>query len=110
MGLYITNRFVLYMAARRRGRVRTRTRTIVRRARSSGGGFKPIIDGFLAGAGGQLASGFLGNLSHPVVTLGVGFFRNNNVLKVEGARELGAMLASGGIGGLGGGGGGGVFN
>lgn len=97
------------MAARRRGRVRTRTRTVVRRARTGGGGLKPIIDGFIAGAGGQLASGFLGKFSHPVVTLGVGFFRNNNVLKVEGARELGAMLAAGGLGGLGGGNGGG-FN
>ena len=90
------------MAARRRGRARR----YMRRARTVGGGFKPIIDGFLAGAAGQLASNYLGNYGHPVATLGIGYFRNNNVLKTEGARELGAMLVAQftGGGGVGGGG------
>ena len=67
---------------------------------------KPIIDGFLAGAGGEFAQRFLGGYGHPAATLAVGFFRRNNVLKTEGARELAAMLVSGmGLGGTGGGGG-----
>jgi hypothetical protein len=85
--------------ARRRGRTRYRTRTIVRRARTGGGSFKPIIDGFLAGAGGQFASKYVGIYGHPVATIGVGYFRNNNVLKTEGARELGAMLVANMVGG-----------
>ncbi len=76
-----------------------------RRARTAGGSMKPIIDGAIAGAGGQLASGFLGNYSMPVVTLGVGYFRKNNTLKTLGAYELGQMLAGGFSGGNGGGGG-----
>lgn len=97
------------MAARRRRYVRART--IYRRARgrrSSGmGGLKPLIDGFLAGAGGQVAQKYIGPYGHPVAAIGVGWFRRNPVLKIVGARELGAMVASqfvgngGGIGGVG---------
>lgn len=82
------------MARRKKYRYRTRTRNIVRRARGGGGAMKSIIDGFLAGAAGQLASNYVGKFGHPVATLGIGYFRNNNVLKTEGARELGAMLVS----------------
>jgi hypothetical protein len=55
---------------------------------------KPIIDGILAGIGGQLASKYIGAYGHPAVTLGVGLFRNNTTLKTEGARELGIALGS----------------
>lgn len=71
-----------------------RRKKYIRYARGGGGKFKPIIDGFIAGAGGEIASRFLGGYGHPVATLGVGYFRNNATLKTEGARELGAMLVS----------------
>jgi len=84
-------------------------RKIYRRARGGGGKYKPIIDGLLAGAGGALASKYVGNIGHPAATLGVGFFRNNNVLKTEGARELGAIAIQQFLGGGSVGGGGGFF-
>lgn len=82
---------------------------IYRRARSGGGSFKPIIDGVLAGAAGGLASNYVGEYGHPVAALGIGYFRNNTVLKTEGARGLGAMLVNQFMGG-GGNGKGGGFN
>ena len=84
-------------------------RKVYRRARSGGGSFKPLIDGALAGAAGGLATKYLGNMGHPIATLGIGYFRNNNVLKTEGARELGAMLVSQFAGGGNVGGGSGFF-
>jgi hypothetical protein len=60
---------------------------------------KPIIDGVLAGAVGQLATNYIGGYGHPVSALAVGFIRNNPVLLTEGSRGLGAMLASNFIGG-----------
>jgi len=69
---------------------------------------KPIIDGILAGAAGGFASNFVGEYGHPIATLGIGYFRKNNVLKTEGARGLGAMLVNQFMGN--GGGGGGGFN
>lgn len=80
-----------------------------RYARGGGGRYKTIIDGILAGAGGALAEKYVGNIGHPAVTLGVGFFRNNNVLKTEGARELGAIAIQQFLGGGGVSGGGGFF-
>ncbi len=71
-----------------------RTKKAVRRYHKSSGGFKPIIDGLLAGAGGQIATKWLGAYGHPVASLAVGMFRNNTTLKTEGARELGAQLAA----------------
>lgn len=59
-----------------------------------GAATKPIVDGLLAGAGGQILTKWLGNWGHPVATVGVGLWQNNNALKTEGARELGAMLAT----------------
>ena len=70
---------------------------------------KPIIDGVLAGAAGGLATKYIGNMGHPIATLGIGYFRNNTVLKTEGARELGAMLVTQFVGGSNVGGGGGGF-
>lgn len=78
----------------RRRRASPRVRRIYARARGGGGALKPIIDGFLAGAAGGLATKYLGAYGHPVATLGIGYFRNNAVLKTEGARELGATLVS----------------
>lgn len=81
-------------------------RKVYRRARTSGGSFKPIIDGVIAGAAGQLAGKYLGNMGHPIATLGIGYFRNNTTLKTIGAQNLGAMLVSQFTGGNVGGGGG----
>lgn len=86
-----------------------RGKRIYRKARGGGGSFKPIIDGMLAGAAGGLASNYVGEYGHPVAALGIGYFRNNNVLKTEGARGLGAMLVNQFMGG-GGNGKGGGFN
>lgn len=93
------------MARRRRARRYGRARRIYTRARTGGGGLKPIIDGFIAGAGGQILSKWLGTWGHPVATLGVGYFRNNVTLKTEGARELGAMAVGQLVGGTSAGGG-----
>jgi len=65
-----------------------------RRARSAGGSMKPIIDGVLVG----VASGFLAGkipYSNAVVSLGVGYFRNNTTLKTLGAVQLGQGLLGG---------------
>jgi hypothetical protein len=85
--------------ARRRRNYRRAARTIYRRARSSTsagrmGSMKPVIDGVVAGAIGQIATKYIGPYGHSAATLGVGMFRNNNVLKTEGARELGAQLVA----------------
>ena len=88
---------------------RRRYRKAISRARGGGGGLKPVIDGFLAGAAGGLATKYIGNMGHPIATLGIGFFRKNNVLKTEGARELGAMLVTQFAGGVNVGGGSGGF-
>jgi hypothetical protein len=72
-----------------------RAKKIYRRSRGrGGGGFKPVIDGLIAGFGGQVASNYIGQFGHPAVTLGVGMWRRNDVLKTEGARELGAAIAT----------------
>ena len=71
-----------------------KTKKVYAKARGGGGSFKPMIDGGLAGLIGQIATKWLGAYGHPVATLGVGYFRNNTTLKTEGARELGALLAT----------------
>jgi len=98
------------MARRKKGGRRAVAKTVYRKARGGGGALKPILDGFLAGAGGALAAKYIGTWGHPAVTLGVGFFRNNNVLKTEGARELGAMAVAQFTGGMGGANGGRLYN
>ena len=72
---------------------RTKVKKVYSKSRGFGGGFKPEIDGLMAGAGGTVASRFLGDYGHPVAAVVIGHFRKNKVLRVEGARELGAMLA-----------------
>ena len=108
-------RKVRKVMAKRRTRVIYRARKATRRARGGGGtsGFKPVIDGFLAGIGGAAINKFLPQakgLGQPIAAIGVGVFRKNPVLKIEGSRELGAyvgaMLLGGNGGGAYGGGGG----
>ena len=53
---------------------------------------KPMIDGIVAGAIGQVATNIIGDYGHPVAALGVGFIRNNPVLLTEGSRGVGALL------------------
>jgi hypothetical protein len=76
----------------------TRTRTVYRKARGaysrrSVGGTKQILDGVLAGVGGQLAGKYVGGWGAPIATLGVGMFRNNTTLKTIGGLEIGGMIA-----------------
>lgn len=77
---------------------KTRTRRIYikpkrrRRNSNSGGGMKPIIDGGLAGIGGNFASRFIGPWGHPAAALAVGWWSKNAILKTEGAREAGALI------------------
>jgi len=73
---------------------RTKTKNIYRKARGGGGKFKPVIDGGLAGLLGGLATNYVGEWGHPGGALAIGWFRNNNVLLTEGAREAGALIAS----------------
>lgn len=97
------------MARRKGTRWRTRVKKVYSRSKGGGGGFKPVIDGLIAGVGGQFASKFVGNYGIPAGALAVGLWRNNTVLKTEGARELGILLSRNlpFIGGGGGGNGGG---
>jgi len=102
------------MARRRRSRARTRTRTVyvqprrrrrttmarrrnyrryARRARSTGGSMKPVIDGVLGGVGASLGSKYLGSWGAPAGYLAVGYFRKNNTLKTLGAVQLGQQIA-----------------
>lgn len=60
---------------------------------------RPIIDGMVAGAVGQLATNYIGGYGHPASALAVGFIRNNQVLITEGSRGLGAMIAANFVGG-----------
>ena len=85
--------------AKRRVVYRTRAKKIYRRARGGGGSYKPLIDGFLAGAGGQVASKYIGVWGHPAAAVGVGYFRRNETLKVIGAREAGAIAGQMFLGG-----------
>lgn len=59
---------------------------------------KPIIDGVLAGAGGSLASKYIGAYGQPIATLGIGYFRNNPTLKTLGAIQIGNILVSSFVG------------
>jgi len=69
----------------------TRARRYTRRA---GNSMKPMVDGLLAGAGGNVLSGFIGNWGTPIATLGVGWFRKNTTLKTIGGMQLGYQLGS----------------
>ena len=95
------------MARRRKARRSyPRARTVYRRASSGGGKVKSILDGVIAGAGGQIATSFIGPWGQPLAFGAVGYFRNNTTLKtlagVAMGEQLGAMLPFGGNGGAGG--------
>jgi len=94
------------MARRKVARRRyTRARKVYSRARGGGGKFKAILDGAIAGAGGQIATGFIGQWGQPLAFGAVGYFRNNTTLKtlagVAIGEQLGAMLPFGNGGGNG---------
>lgn len=98
------------MARRRRARrYYPRARKVYARARGGGGKFKAIIDGVIAGAGGSVATGFIGPWGQPLAYGAVGYFRNNPTLKtlagVAVGQQLGQMLPFGGNNGGNGGGG-----
>jgi len=59
---------------------------------------KPIIDGLIVGVGSSFLRGKI-PYADPIVTLGVGYFRNNATLKTLGAVELGQALLGGALGG-----------
>jgi len=93
--------------ARRRRNYARRARTVYRnvrssRARSGGGSMKPMIDGFMAGAGAMLAKKYAPvPYADDLAYLAVGYFRRNNTLKTLGAAGLAADLISGFVGGNG---------
>jgi len=94
--------------ARRRGRIRTRTRTIYKRARSSRAGgfagkFKPAIAGAMCSAGGNLASGFLGEWGHPVACGAVGYLMHDKTAMFMAGYAAGGMLMGNGGFSIGGG-------
>lgn len=80
--------------AKAKFKYRTKIKKVYSKSRGGGGQFKSMIDGGLAGVGGQIAQRWLGAYGHPVATLAVGYWRKNNTLQTEGARELGALLAT----------------
>lgn len=82
------------MARRRYSRTRTVYRTAKRAySKRNGGGTKQILDGVLAGVGGQLAGKYIGGWGAPIATLGIGMFRNNTTLKTLGGLQVGNMIA-----------------
>jgi len=81
--------------ARRRGGVRYRTRTVVRRARrrsAAGGGMKPFIDGAMAGIAAEAGQKFIGAYGAPLGIGAVGFIRKNPTLKTIAGLQAGAMI------------------
>jgi len=88
------------MAKRRTARrYYPRARKVYSRARGGGGKLKAIIDGAIAGAGGSIATKFIGPWGQPLAYGAVGYFRNNPTLKtlagVAIGTELGKMLPIG---------------
>jgi len=80
------------MARRKKTTTRYRTRTVYRRARSSIGSTKGIIDGAIAGAVSSIAEGFFGGWGSVIGTLATGYFMKNNTLKTIGGFQLGDMI------------------
>jgi len=73
------------MARKRKYRTRYRTKKVYRRARTSGGKYKDVIDGVLAGAGSILIKKYINiPFADDLALLGVGYFRRNPTLKVLG--------------------------
>jgi len=88
--------------ARRKGRVRTVYRTAKRRygkrASGIGGKFKPAIAGAACSAGGNLASGYLGEWGHPVACAAVGYFlHDRTAMFMAGYAAGGMLMGNGGI-------------
>ncbi len=96
-----------YKATLRRPRKRISTKTrrnkpmarrryakkVYRRARSSGGSFKPYIDGALGGIAAQLGTKYAGAWGTGLGYSAVGQFRNNPTLKVMGGIAIGRQIA-----------------
>lgn len=83
------------MAKRRAARRRyyPKARKVYRRARGGGGKIKAILDGVLAGAGGTIATNFIGEWGNPLAYGAVGYFRNNPTLKTLAGMALGQRVA-----------------
>lgn len=65
------------------------------RRRFSRAGMGKGIDGLMAGAAANLASGYMGPaIGVPLATYGVGVWRNNDTLQTMGGFSAGAALAS----------------
>jgi len=79
--------------AKKRVSYRTRIKKVYRGRKGGNGGFKPVMDGAIAGVAGGVLTRFIGNWGVPAGALAVGMWRNNTTLKTEGGRELGLMLA-----------------
>jgi hypothetical protein len=80
----------------RRQKIRTvyrRAKTAYRRA-SSGNSFKPIVNGVLAGAGGKLATKYVGSWGRPLAYVGIGYFMKDNTLKTLGGIGIGETIGS----------------
>jgi len=79
--------------ARTRTRYRTRVKRVYSRSRGGGGKFKPVIDGALAGIGGNIASKYLGNWGNPVAYGAVGIWRRNQTLTTLAGVSLGQAVS-----------------
>jgi len=96
--------------ARGRGRVRTRYRTITKRARARhprafgiGGKLKPAICGGICSAGSNIASQWLGEWAQPLVCGGVGYLMNDKTSMWFAGYTAGAMFTNGAGASIGGG-------
>lgn len=88
----------------RKGVTRWRTRYVKAkrrypRAASFGGKFKPAIAGAICGAGGRIASPWLGQWSQPVVNGAVGYFLHDKTAMFLAGYSAGQMLGNGGSNG-----------
>jgi hypothetical protein len=82
------------MARRKKSytRYRTKVKRVYSKGRNFGGSMKPVIDGAIAGAGGQFATKYVGAWGQPIADIGVGIYMKNNTLKTIGGRSLGMQL------------------
>ena len=80
--------------AKAKYKYRTKIKKVYSKSRGGGGSFKPFIDGGLAGIAGQIIQRWLGPWGHPLATAGIGYWRKNQTLQTEGARELGALVGT----------------
>jgi len=80
------------MAKRARRRYVRRAATRARRTYNRTGGFKPIIDGAIAGVAAEVGQKFLGNWGAPVGIGAVGMFTKNNTLKTIAGLQVGSIV------------------